>query len=98
MGNSAVSVGSSDTKRQQRETKRCKNGYKSKKPPSVNAGDRPSGLADDSASLGFGFSFFRLVVPSRLVSRQAHATVPKLLFFFISAVFSSKRLELLLIL
>ena len=38
--------------------KRYKNGYKSKKPPSVNAEDRPSGLADDSASLGFGFSFF----------------------------------------
>jgi len=37
---------------------------KTKKPPSVNAEDRPSGLADDSASLGFGFSFvpfFRFV-------------------------------------
>ena len=37
--------------------KRYKNRNKSKKPPSVNAEDRPSGLADDSASLGFGLSF-----------------------------------------
>lgn len=38
--------------------KRYKNDYKSKKPPSVNAGACASGSAHNSASLGSGFSFF----------------------------------------
>ena len=51
--------------------KRYKNGYKSKKPPSVNAEDRPCALADDSASLGFGFSFFVLVCRGVCLARRA---------------------------